>query len=323
MGTKHASLLSLYEDMLLIRITEEAIAARYAEQEMRCPVHLSIGQEAVAVGVCRALAASDRVFSTHRCHAHYLAKGGNLEAMLAEIYGKAAGCCGGRGGSMHLFDDSVGLELSVPIVGSSLPLAVGAALAFTQRGEKHVVAPIVGDGAVEEGALHESMNFARLRNLPVVFVCENNLYSIYTPLAQRQPIRPIADLAKAHAIPAVTADGNDPEAVQALMAEAVERARGGGGPSFLVFDTYRWREHCGPNYDNHIGYRTEEEYQAWKVRCPVETARRKLMTQGLLSEAENSGLIERITARVDAAFEFAKRAPLPAPETASLHVYAD
>ncbi len=316
------SLRSFYEDMLFIRLAEETIARRYAEQEMRCPVHLSVGQEAVAVGACRALRRTDKLFSTHRCHAHYLAKGGDLKAMMAEIYGKAAGCCGGRGGSMHLFDPAAGMELSVPIVGSSIPLAVGAALAARQRGRDDVAVPIVGDAAVEEGVFHESLNFARHHRLPVVVVCENNLFSIYTPLADRQPGRPLADLARAHDVPAVHGDGNDVMAVHDATAEAVDRARRGDGPTFLVFDTYRWREHCGPNYDNHLGYRTEEEFEAWRRRCPVAAARRALIADGALTEDEDGALTETLAARIDAAFAFAVEAPLPTPETAETHVYA-
>lgn len=321
--SENSKLSALYEAMLLIRMVEETIAARYGEQEMRCPVHLSVGQEAVAAGVCYALAKTDAVYSTHRSHAHYLAKGGDLRAMIAEIYGKSAGCCGGRGGSMHLFDISVGMELSVPIVGSSIPLAVGAALAFRQQGKDRVAVAFIGDASVEEGVFHESMNFARLNRLPVIFVCENNLFSIYTRLDQRQPDRPIIDVAKAHDVHAVGADGNDAEAVSALTERAVSRARAGQGPSLLVFDTYRWREHCGPAYDNHVGYRSEAEFEAWKKRCPVAGARAKLFADGLLDERSDAALAARLRARIDDAFSFARAAPLPAPEQAFRHVYAE
>ena len=179
--------LSLLRAMLRIRLIEEEIAARYAEQEMRCPVHLSTGQEAVAVGVCAALRPDDKVVSTHRCHAHYLAKGGDLKAMLAEMHGRAAGCCGGRGGSMHLFDDDAGVLLSLPIVGSCLPIANGVALSMIQRGLDAVSVAFFGDGATEEGVFHETLNFAAVHRLPALFVLENNLYSCYTGLNDRQP----------------------------------------------------------------------------------------------------------------------------------------
>lgn len=314
--------LSLLREMLAIRLVEETMAARYGEQEMRCPVHLSVGQEGTAVGVCQALERTDRVFSTHRCHAHYLAKGGDLRAMLAEIYGKAAGCIGGRGGSMHLTDPDQGMIASVPIVGSSIPLAVGAALADRIDRRDRVSVAFFGDASVEEGVFHESANFASLNRLAVLFVCENNLYSVYTPLDQRQPPRPIAEVARAHAMAAMSADGNDVEAVLRVSREAVAHARSGSGPVFLLLDTYRWREHCGPNYDNHIGYRTEAEYAAWKERCPIERLRAKLERTGALDAARMARLTEELQRDIDAAFDFAKAAPLPEASQAALHVYA-
>lgn len=311
----------LYRAMLRIRLVEERIAERYAEQEMRCPVHLSIGQEAAAVGVCAELRPDDKIVSTHRCHAHYLAKGGDLKAMTAEIYGKAAGCCGGRGGSMHLFDDDVGMVLSLPIVASCMPIAVGVALAIRQEGGDGVAATFFGDGSIEEGVFHESMNFAALHRLPVLFVLENNLYSCYTGLPDRQPARPLADLAKAYAMAAETADGNDLSAVRAATARAVARARAGDGPTLLVLDTYRWREHCGPNYDNDIGYRSEAEFLGWKENCPVERTGRALKAAGLLTDADEAAMRQVLAGEIDAAFAFARETPFPAPESVKEHVY--
>lgn len=312
----------MHRGMLRIRMVEENIAQRYAEQEMRCPVHLSIGQEAAAVGVCHALRHTDRVFSTHRCHAHYLAMDGDLKAMLAEIYGKAAGCIGGRGGSMHLTDPDKGLIASVPIVASSIPLAVGAALADQIDGKRNVSVAFFGDASVEEGVFHESANFASLRKLPVLFVCENNLYSVYTPLKDRQPPRQIIELARAHGMSFACADGNDVIAVFKATQEAVEQARQGGGPTFLLFDTYRWREHCGPGFDNHIGYRTEAEYETWRLRCPIEVNKAKLQGQKLLTPADEESMVAEFKREIDVAFEFAKAAPLPEPSWATAHVYA-
>jgi len=305
----------LFRAMLRIRLIEEEIAARYAEQEMRCPVHLSVGQEAAAVGACAPLRASDQIVSSHRCHGHYLAKGGDLKAMLAEIYGKAAGCCGGRGGSMHLFDTDAGVLASVPIVGSSVPLGVGAALAFQQRGEDNVAIAFLGDGSLEEGVVHESMNFAARFRLPVVFFVENNFFSVYTPLDQRQPDRALSDVAGAHGLPAEAVDGNDVLAVQAATETAVARARAGDAASVIVAETYRWREHCGPNYDNDLGYRTEEEFQAWKARDPVAVFEAQL---GLVTD----GMRAEIMAEIDAAFAFAQAAPFPDGATAGDRVYA-
>jgi pyruvate dehydrogenase E1 component alpha subunit len=314
--------LKLLREMLHIRLVEETIAARYGEQEMRCPVHLSIGQEGIAVGVCQALREGDRVFSTHRCHAHYLAKGGDLRSMLSEIYGKSTGCIGGRGGSMHLTDPGKGMMSSVPIVGSSIPLAVGSALADKIDGVDRVSIAFIGDASVEEGVFHESANFASLNRLPVLFVCENNLYSVYTPLHQRQPRRPIADVAKAHAMHASSADGNDVQAVYRLTRTAAQQARSGNGPTFLQLDTYRWREHCGPNYDNQLGYRTESEYLEWKRRDPLERLKGELLSAGELDEQTYTAMQAELQHSIDAAFEFAQSAPLPEPSEASAFVYA-
>lgn len=314
--------LKLYQSMLQIRLVEEGIADRYGEQEMRCPVHLSIGQEAAAAGVCLALRPSDRVYSTHRSHAHYLAKGGDLRGMLAEIYGKSDGCIGGRGGSMHLMDPDVGMMASIPIVGSCIPLAVGTALSDSLDGNDRVSIAYLGDASIEEGVFHESANFARLRDLPVLFICENNLYSVYTRLDERQPDRPLTDVARAHDIPTRHHDGNDVETVYRVTESAIERARQGGGPSFLLFDTYRWREHCGPGFDNHIGYREESEYETWRERDPLESYRIKLVDAGILDEETHSAMQTDLLATIDAAFDFAKASPLPDPATAFDHVYA-
>lgn len=315
-------LVPLYSAMRRIRQIELEIAKRYAEQKMRCPVHLSIGQEAIAVGVCAALKRTDQAVSTHRCHAHYLAKGGDLNAMIAELYGKSTGCCGGRGGSMHLFDTGAGLLLSLPIVASSIPIGVGAAFGFARRGEPHVAVVFLGDASLEEGVWHESANFAARHKLPVIFVCENNLYSVYTHLDDRQPSRPLTKLAEAHGIRAQHVDGNDLSALLHVMSEMVDQARNSEGPSFLLADTYRWLEHCGPNYDNHIGYRTEDEFNAWRIRCPVERLRNKLEKSGLWDAAREDTLTARIQTEIDAAFRFAEDSPFPELRTAAEGVYA-
>ena len=313
---------NLYERMLKIRITEETITEKYSEWEMRCPTHLSIGQEAIASGVCGNLTNKDFVLSTHRCHAHYLAKGGNLDAMLGEIYGRTTGCCGGRGGSMHLFDRSVGILASVPIVGSTIPLAVGAALTFRQRGQGHVSLAFLGDGATEEGVFHESLNFASLHKLPVIFFVENNLYSVYTPLHDRQPDRSLTDYALAHSMPSDHVDGNDVELVMHATQKSVDRARAGEGPSLMVVDTYRWREHCGPNFDNDLGYRSVEEYEKWRRNCPVESFQSRLTDRGILDSILEEKFRAEIEAEIEASFETAQSAPFPEPETARLRVYA-
>lgn len=315
-----APLQALFRDMLRNRRIEEEIARRYADQEMRCPVHLSIGQEAISAGVCLALERTDQVVSTHRAHAHYLSKGGDLKRMLAEFHGKETGCCGGRGGSMHIFDDDAGLLLSLPIVASGIPIAVGAALAMRQTGSGGVAVAFVGDAAVEEGVFHEAANFAALRKLPIIFVCENNLFSVYTRLDERQPNVPLQRLGAAHGMPAETADGNDAALVFDITAKAVARARAGEGPSFLVFDTYRWLEHCGPNYDNDIGYRTQDEFETWKRRDPLGILRARLIALGQLDSIAESALVAEIDAEIAAAFRFALESPLPQP--GEIAVYA-
>lgn len=314
-----------YDRMLWIRLVEEQIAARYGKagepQEMRCPVHLSIGQEAAAVGVCEALRTEDLVFSTHRCHAHYLAKGGALDPMLGEIYGKATGCIGGRGGSMHLTDLSVGMFLSIPIVASVIPLAVGAALSMKLDGADSLACVFFGDAALEEGVWHEAANFARVQNLPVLFVCENNFYSVYTPLHQRQPDAQLTRFADAHRIPVFTADGNDVEATFGVTEQAVAAVRKGEGPAFLSLETYRFREHCGPNYDDHLGYRAAGELEEWQARDPLTTYAAALKARDVWT-TELDGLNAAYEAEIDKAFTRADAAPLPTPDMAGDHVYA-
>ena len=318
--------LQLYEQMLFIRLVEEEMASRYGApgqpQEMRCPVHLSIGQEAAAVGTCAAMTHEDHAYSTHRCHAHYLAKGGALDRMLGEIYGKQTGCLGGRGGSMHLMDMRVGMQASIPIVSSVIPLAVGAALAMKMDGKPHLTAVFFGDGAMEEGAWHEAANFARLRQLPVLFICENNLYSVYTPLHLRQPDGALARFARAHELPMWEADGMDVEASYEATQAAVASIRAGNGPALVLLDTYRFREHCGPNDDDHLGYRASGELEQWHQRDPLERQEARLIARGDLTREMVEALKTRLTAEIAAGFEQARAAPLPTPDTAFDYVYA-
>jgi TPP-dependent pyruvate/acetoin dehydrogenase alpha subunit len=314
----------LYFKMLRIRYIEEKIAELYPEQEMRCPVHLSIGQEAVAVGACHALKTSDIVLSNHRAHAHYLAKGGDLKSMIAEIYLRADGCCGGRGGSMHLNDPSVGLLGSVPIVGAPIPLAVGTAFKAYLKGEATVSMVFLGEAASEEGAFYESVNFAVLHKLPMIFLCENNLYSVYSPLSVRIPeARNLLKLVEAMGAKGMCGDGNDVVEVYTKTNDAVTVARKGEGPVFLEFATYRWREHCGPNFDNHIGYRTEEEFDLWKARDPLARFRNQLESKGIISEADVEDMVLHINQEIEEAFEFAQNSSFPDPSTINQGVYAD
>ena len=313
----------LFREMLRIRRVEEKIAEVYPEQEMRCPVHLCTGQEAVAVGVCENLNKNDYALSSHRSHGHYLAKGGNLKALLAELYGKETGCSGGKGGSMHLVDLTAGFLGSTPIVGSTIPIGVGAAFGSMLRNENRIVAIFFGDAATEEGVFQESVNFAVLKNLPVVFVCENNLYSVYSPLEVRQPqTRQIYEWVEANDLWCGHGDGNDMEEVWRLSKQAVDHARAGKGPAFLEFATYRWREHCGPYYDNQVGYRTEQEFLEWKERCPVQRLKQRLLDEKILTPQAVTEIEEELAGEIDKAFLFAKESPFPPKESILQHIYA-
>ena len=268
-----------FETMLFIRMVDEQLAQRYEQNLMRCPVHLSIGQEAVAVGVCSALERDDKMLTSHRCHAHYLAKGGNLYAMIAEIHNKATGCCGGRAGSMYLRDHQAGLMLSVPIVGGCIGLAVGVALAMKQKKLPTITVVFFGDAAIEEGIFHEVANFAALHKLPILFACENNMLSVYTHLNERQPSATLTRFAQAHHIPFSRVDGNDVTKVFEETSAMVNNIRKGEGPGFIQFDTYRYVEHCGPNQDDHLHYRPQDELHYWREKCPVEHAKNILFKQ--------------------------------------------
>ena len=315
--------INLYRSLTQIRHVEERIAELYSEQEMRCPVHLSIGQEAAAVGVSSALDINDYAMSGHRAHGHYLAKGGNLNSMLAEIYGKETGCSSGKGGSMHLIDRSVGFMGATPIVASTIPIAVGMAFATKQRGENRVVVSYFGEGSTEEGVFHEALNFAVLKQLPIIFVCENNLYSVYSPMEVRQPTgRTVSDVASGFGIRTDSGDGNDVESIANIAAKAVAHAKNGNGPSLLEFDTYRWLEHCGPNYDNDIGYRTEAEFLEWKQKDPVRKYRNTLVERGTLSEESVNQIDGENSAAMDEAVKFAKESSFPSVSTLTTDIYA-
>lgn len=313
--------LSMYRQMLRIRLVEERIGDLYAEQEMRCPTHLCIGQEAPPAGVSAHLRRDDLVFSGHRSHGHYLAKGGDLKGMLAELYGRETGCAAGKGGSQHLIDLDCGFMGSAPILASTISVGVGAAWAARMDGRDQVVVVYFGDGATEEGTFHEALNFAGTFKLAVVFVCENNLYSVHSALDIRQPPRPIHTLAAAHGMVGLHGDGNDADVVWRLGGEAVARARAGEGPSIVEFATYRWREHCGPNGDLELKYRTDAEFAEWQGRDPVRVYRDRLIGEGLLTAAADAAMTAVIEAEMADAVAFAKASPFPKPEALARFVY--
>jgi TPP-dependent pyruvate/acetoin dehydrogenase alpha subunit len=312
----------LYHSMLRIRRIEEALAKRYAEQEMRCPMHLCIGQEAIAVGVGATLSLHDKMYSNHRAHGHYLAKGGSLDAMIAELYGRASGCCGGRGGSMHMIDLDVGFMGATPIVGGTVPLAVGSAWASKLQKKTDVTVVFLGDGCFEEGVVHESLNFAALHQLPILFVCENNDFSVYTRRNARQPNRSIHQIAAAHGIKTAHGDGNDVELVFHLSNTAFKDLREGKGPWFLEFSAYRWREHCGPDFDDHLQYRTSSEVEVGKSACPIKRFEKFSLATGLFSNHEIEEMESNIKAEINHSFAYALADREPNLEDAKAYIYA-
>ncbi|MBL6989661.1 MAG: thiamine pyrophosphate-dependent dehydrogenase E1 component subunit alpha [Bacteriovoracaceae bacterium] len=316
--------INLLREMKRIRFYEEEIVTRYSEQKMRCPTHLSIGQEGVPAALSQILTKEDLAVSTHRAHAHYLGKGGDGKKFIAEIYGKSTGCSGGKGGSMHLVDLSVGFKGSTAIVGNSIPVGVGLGLAQKLDNTNNISCVFIGDAAVEEGVFYESANFAAVKQLPVLFVCENNQYSVYSPLKVRQPIgRKIFEMVEGIGIPSSHGDGNDVESCYLLLDDIVNNMKKYGGPRFVELDTYRWREHCGPNYDNHIGYRTEEEFLKWKKRDPIAMHLNRLLADKVLDEEAIAAMDIEIKCEVDKAFQFAIESPYPDPKDAYKNIYKE
>lgn len=304
-------LMELYCSMLRIRLFEERVAELYPEKQMKTPVHLCLGQEAVAAGVCSHLAREDYLFGTHRSHGHCIAKGMALETIAAELYGKETGCCGGRGGSMHLADPERGIPGTSAIVGGSIPLAVGAALSARMQGNGRIAVAFFGDGASEEGVFHESLNFAALHRLPVLFVCENNFYATNSPLSARQSAAGIAAKGAGYGVAAHVVDGNDALAVYNVAGEAAERARSGGGPTLLECRTWRWRGHVGPECDVEKGNRPRHAHRQWLALCPLELHRQRLRTAGTISPEMVAAAERDVAAEVAAAFDSIRNDPDP------------
>ena len=296
-----------YRSLYRIRRVEEEIARVYPTDKIKSPVHLSIGQEAVAVGVCQALRLDDIVFGTYRSHALYLAKGGDLNRMIAELYGKVTGCAKGKGGSMHLIDIAHGVMGTSAVVGTTIPNAVGYAYALKLKRKDSIVASFFGDGGVDEGVFHESMNFAALKRLPIIFVCENNRYAIHTHQLRRQPHADICGRARSYGMPAERIDDNDVLRLYERVSKVVQSLRmGQPGPFFFECMTYRWKEHVGPNDDFHLGYRSREEMEPWVANDPVQRL-------GLLVEDKQRKRIEaEVEAEIQAAFAWAEESLFPA-----------
>jgi pyruvate dehydrogenase E1 component alpha subunit len=311
-------LLDLHRKLVRSRATEEALVRRYCKNEMRTPVHFGTGQEAVAVGVCNALRSDDVIFSHHRCHNHYLAKGGSIYELAAELHGRVDGCSRGRGGSVHLTAPEQGVIATGAIMGEMTAVAVGAGLAFRMEGIDRVAVSFFGEGAMDEGSFYEALNYAAIKKLPVLLVCENNLYSAETPLNIRQADgSDLCERARAFKAEAHRVDGNDVLEVYRAARQAVAKLRTGAGPVFLECMTYRWREHVGPMYDHEQNrtYRSRDELEAWTARCPISRSRDRLISTGAASADHLDALQQCIEAEVEHDVERARKAPWPVPSS--------
>ena len=315
--------LSFFFDMLRIRKVQLRIESLYHLDEIKTPVHLCIGQEAIPVGVCANLKINDYISSNHRGHGHYLAKGGDLKRMIAELYCKETGCSKGRGGSMHLVDPAVGHMGSSSIVGGGIPIGTGLALSIKMKIENRVSVIFFGDGAADEGVLYESVNFAILKKLPVIFVFENNQFSVCSHVSTRQKSKSIF-----HSIPCALmytarVDGNSVLDIYETTRLAVNRARRGDGPSFIECMTYRIRGHGDVGSDAHLGYRPPEEIAAWEAKCPIATFRNILLKKELASDFDFVDIDKKIDDEIDEAFRFAQKSPLPKGKHILQYLYSE
>jgi pyruvate dehydrogenase E1 component alpha subunit len=294
-------------NLQLIRSIELLISEKYKEQIFRCPVHLSIGQEAIAVGVSLHLTVSDKVVSTHRSHAHYIAKGGDIFRMLSELIGSSLGCCKGRGGSMHIFDNSVGFMASIPIVGSSLPIATGLALAEKKLNSKNLVVAFIGDAALETGAFYESLNLAALKELPLLIVLEDNGYSTFSNKSVRWPeSKNVKETIQGMGVSYFHGNGDDVEEIYRSANDIVSQVRG-NNPALLHLETFRRYEHCGPNIDDHLGYRSKIEIESYLERDPLKILGDKLITAGFISRKMQKDLVKKINEYIQDAYTSMRR----------------
>jgi len=312
-------LVEMYRKMLEIRFFEEKVFELYAQNLVPGTVHLYAGEEAVAVGVCSNMRRDDYVTSTHRGHGHCIAKGADLKRVMAEILGKKTGYCKGKGGSMHIADFSIGMLGATAIVGAGIPIAVGAGLSIKLRKTDQVVACFFGEGASNQGTFHEGINMASVWKLPVIFLCENNLYAMGTRQSRVMAIENVADRAVAYGIPGVVVDGNDVLAVHEVTQEAVERARKGEGPTLIECKTYR---HKGHSRVDPARYRPKEEVEEWLAKDPIKRLKEKLLQTDTLTEAEVRQIEKEVSAEIEEAVKFAMESPYPAPEEALQDVYA-
>lgn len=311
----------IYYYLIKIRRFEEKIIELYPKQEICCPVHLCIGQEAIAAGVCTNLKREDYVFSNHRNHGHLIAKGVDLKPIFAELYGRRTGCSQGKGGSMHMVSPEYSIMGTSAIVGGGIPIATGAALASKMKKEKRVVVVFFGDGAVDEGAFYESLNFSSLKKLPIVFVCENNFYATNSPQRNRQVNPDIYKIADFFSMPGVSIDGNDVIEVYKTGKEFIDRARKGLGPSLIEARTYRWKTHVGPETDIEKGFRDKKEVMEWIKRCPLKKFKTYIAKYNLLKEKDLEEIKRSVDKEIELALKFALTSPYPEDEDLYRDVY--
>jgi pyruvate dehydrogenase E1 component alpha subunit len=310
----------MYKQMLQIRLFEEKVFELYAQNLVPGTIHLYLGEEAVAVGVCTTLRKDDYITSTHRGHGHCIAKGAELKRVMAEILGKKTGYCKGKGGSMHIADFSIGMLGATAVVGAGLPIAVGAALSIKLSKTDQVIACFFGEGASNQGTFHESINLASLWKLPVIFICENNLYAMGTRQSRAMPIENVADRAIAYGIPGEVVDGNDVLAVYETTQEAVERARSGKGPTLIECKTYRQKGHSRVDPAK---YRPKEEVEEWLAKDPIKRLKENMLLQANpVTQDEIQHIEKQVQAEIEEAVKYALQSPHPAPEEALEDVYA-
>lgn len=312
----------LYE-MIRMREVELRISSEYSKEEMRCPIHLSVGQEAIPVAISNNLKKQDKVLSAHRSHFHYLAKGGSLKMMISELYGKDTGCARGLGGSMHLIDIDANIVAAVPIVGSTLPIGAGVAWSQKLKKNKNITVIYFGDGATEEGVFQESLDFASLFNLRILFVCENNFFSVYSNIKKRQHARrSIINIASSHGVKSLKINGNDCESIFDKSKKIVKQMRSDSRPFLIQLDTYRHLEHCGPNYDDNLEYRDTKEVVRWLKKDPINSMMNKMKKENLITNKDISIFKKRIDKELDNAFDFAKKSKFPSKILLTKYVYS-
>ena len=308
--------------MLLIRETDLQISKKYSQNQIRCPTHLSIGQECVPSVIGTFTSKKDLCVSSHRSHAHYLGKGGSLKKFIAELYGKSTGCSKGRGGSMHLIDMNVGFAGSTAIVSNSIPVGVGLSLSSKILGKKQIIIIYLGDASVEEGVFFESLNFAVVKKMPVIFVCENNFYSVYSPFSVRQPPnREIYKMVKGCHIKTFKTNGNFTNSVVSSFLKAKNYVKKNEKPVFLEYQTYRWYEHCGPNLDDHLKYRDKNELLYWKKNDPIKILENFLIKKKWMKNNSIQSMKKSIIKKIDLAFKYAKQSPFPKKKDLYKYLY--